>query len=271
MCVSSQPAELAKTRIAVWDAPRDEAGGRVVRHLAYANQVKNLAEGPNAMLLHIPAPGLGRANVNHSEDFPHFLDDLLSPPLPRSAPHPAAAMAEVFELGSVYTVVMAGDARTIPAALKKVAKERRPIIDPALMDWYAENFPARHWSIMLCCFNNRDAMSASPIIVWFDQDPIFSGRIIMPAIDAHSGGLPDLDSRVLTDHALGIGALKPLGPYLVSVQYRHTQTRPVPWLPRNVVRAGFNEVMPNGDFVLDELDWQKPPKFRRAHPTDLIT
>ena len=49
----------------------------------------------------------------------------------------------------------------------------------------------------LCCVDNAEAMQAKPLMLWYR--PLDEERLVLPAIDPHAGGVPDLGASVRTD------------------------------------------------------------------------
>src|SRR3989344_3480728 len=81
MCVSIAHADFYGTKICLNDTVIPELGGRV-HVLMYQNRTVTF-EGPNAMLLHIPAAEIGQANFIDTRSFPHVLDDMIKAVTPR--------------------------------------------------------------------------------------------------------------------------------------------------------------------------------------------
>src|SRR2546422_68401 len=170
MCVSVAPARLTGTILYVGRHTHPELGP--VEVLGYQNTVANLDTGPNAMLLHLPATGMTRANFLDTDDTPDVLRDLVDAlrpaawgaPAGRAVPAGPPPAVEVFDHG-VYTVVLAADPRDIPAALERVPDLKRPSLSPDLFDFYAETFP--DYPVALCCFDNADARRAAPLLMWY--------------------------------------------------------------------------------------------------------
>jgi hypothetical protein len=162
------------------------------------------------MLLHLPATGLTRDNlvpVGHDGEFPQRMLAAVRRPRTLSLGRSpllsaqAASIVQVFE-HDVYTVVLAEDPRLIPAALDRVPRRRRPRIADDLFGFYADRFP-RH-TVALCCFDNADAQRAKPLVFRYPvPDP---DVIVLPTVDAHTGGAPDLGALVAVDHWLIFGS-----------------------------------------------------------------
>jgi hypothetical protein len=263
MCVTAARAWLAST---VLYAAEVDVGGEGVHVLGYQNKVANKT-GPlarlmgkgsgNAMILPFPAePGsMTRDNVLDTEDCPNILQDIkwAVEEMPRghggAASLGGAAAVQVFTTG-IYTVVLARDARAIPKALGRVPAEKRPDLNPPLFDAYAIWYP--DWTIALCCFNNRQAALASPMLWWYrPRDP---QRLFAPALDCHTGAVPDLHAKVTVDHMVAFGSPE-LGENGKCVRYHDTIPPAVaPYLCERVIGGGFHKRMPNGDFVCRVAD-----------------
>jgi len=56
---------------------------------------------------------------------------------------------------------------------------------------------------VLCCFDNADIRESAPILLWYR--PTDPDRLVMPGIDAHTGGPPQLGTPVERDHVLVFG------------------------------------------------------------------
>jgi hypothetical protein len=165
----------------------------------------------------------------------------------------------VFESG-IYTVVLAADARAIPEALNHVPENKRPPLNDRLFDWYADAFPA--WPIALCCFNTAQAAKATPMLWWYE--PLAPARLFAPAIDCHTGDIPDLGALVDVDHWVIFGASEIEGGAEVSYSDR-IPDEVSRYLPERVIGAELRRRMPNGDFVADASDVRRAElEVRRA-------
>ena len=153
--------------------------------------------------------------------------------LSRSAAPPPKI--QVFHAAGIYTVVLAQDPRDIPSALHQVPRSKRPILNPALFDAYARWYP--EWTVALCCFNNRRAQLANPLLWWYQ--PMHPDRLFLPAVDCHTGDVPNLDAHVAVDHVIAVGSHRMSGGQRVI--YRDTVPKPVaPYLrPTLIGRAVY--------------------------------
>jgi hypothetical protein len=155
-----------------------------------------------------------------------------------------AKTVQVFDTG-IYTVVLAEDARDIPSALDRVPPEKRPALNPELFEAYAAWYPG--WTMALCCFSNADAVLADPLLWWYE--PMRPEVLFAPALDCHTGRVPDLRQDVAVDHALVVAARDLRG----AVRVRYSDDIPdsvKPYLAAGVVGARLAGWMRNGDFVL---------------------
>jgi hypothetical protein len=262
MCVTAARALLTGTALYAAEAITEE--GTRLHVLGYQNTVASLVGekgllskggSGNAMLLPFPAePGsMTSANVLDTEECPNILQDMKRavepPPRGLGKTVSVAAPVEVFSTG-IYTVVLARDARAIPGALPQVPAAKRPPLNADLFDAYARWYP--EWTVALCCFNNRQAALATPLLWWYR--PMDPRQLFAPALDCHSGHVPDLRARVKVDHVLAFSSpeLRERGR---CVPYQDPIPPAVaPYLHLRVIGAGFHQTMPNGDFVCQVAD-----------------
>lgn len=308
MCVTLAPARLSNTTLY---AAEVNAGDGIVHVLGYQNKAQSLVRPPssahrggrrvtddwdwespaprpepdevlggsgNAMLLPFPAkPGtMTHANVLETKQCPNILKDMAEAVRPRmrGAMLGGDAMSfgviaknvQVFDTG-IYTVVLASDARDIPSALSRVPAEKRPALNPELFEAYAEWYP--QWTMALCCFSNTDAVLADPLLWWYE--PMRPDFLFAPALDCHTGRVPDLSEKVAVDHTVVVAARDPR--YGVRVRYTdEIPGRIRPYIAENVIGEQFDAIMDNGDFVFRLKDLRQgefrpkrlqPPGVRR--------
>ncbi|GGU98879.1 hypothetical protein GCM10010182_14620 [Actinomadura cremea] len=244
--------------------------------LGYENTALNLADGPNAMLLHLPARTMTPDRfVPVGRRGGRVLAAMVEAvrPLARSAgaltmdwmSYDEPEAVQVFE-HDVYTVLLAGDPTLIPAALGRVPEHRRPRLDPALMEFYADHYPLH--SIAVCCFDNADARRAKPLLTWYE--PLDPDVLTAPALDAHTGGPPDPDEPVPTDHWVVFGTDEAPDGWGVPVGYeRGLRGKVRAFLPDTVLGAEFATAMPNGDFAIahDDLIEGRLDRIERLRPS----
>ncbi|MER7585858.1 hypothetical protein, partial [Kitasatospora sp. NPDC097691] len=159
---------------------------------------------------------------------------------------------QVFE-HDVYTVLLAADPTAIPVALRHVPAHRRPDLDPDLLRFYADHFPDH--TIAVCCFDNADAQRAKPLLLWYQ--PLDPDRLTVPALDSHTGTVPDLDAVVPVDHWVLLSTDQAPSGWGEPVDYpgsmRHSLRS---FLPDAVVGQYYGEGddLPNGDFTISHSD-----------------
>lgn len=239
--------------------------------LGYQNKAANLARTPNAMVLHIPAR-LTQDNfvdVGMGSDILTCMVEAINPPgygiSYGSADYAGAPPAvQVFE-HDIYTIVLASDPTQIPQALNRVPRNKRPTLDPALFDFYAQMYP--HHSIVLCCFDNSEAQLAKPLLLWYP--PPYADWIVTPALDCHTGGVPDLNAVVATDHWLVYGVDDAPLDIGERVVYPSAGRALRDFLPDRVVGMKHAWPAPNGDFALSiqDLHSNQLAGVQRVKPT----
>ncbi len=255
MCVSSSPAVFLGTTVVVSTAVHPTTGN-VIHVLSYANTVKNLGSGPNAMLIHFPSASvMGAGNVVDTSGFPGYIDDIRTAVQPRTRSFGGMGGSvskgfAIFETG-IYTVIMAENASYVPKALKLVPEAKRPDIDPELFSWYHKKWS--EWPLALCCFNNAEATQATPMLWWYY--PRYQDRMMAPAIDCHTGGVPNMNAQVNVDHWVIVGAQQETHRGMTRVAYQNVHQIPQfaqEILPKYVVGMQFTGQMPNGDFLISQ-------------------
>ncbi len=258
MCVSMHPAEFSGTTLYVGRRRHPEHG--LVHVLGYRNTAANRADGPNAMLLHLPARGMTQANFLDVGDSTDVLDRMVDAVRPRSvAAGGMAAMdwmggdggrVEVFE-HDIYTVMLAADPTDLPAALGRVPAHKRPALNPELMRFYAERYPGH--ALAVCCFDNASAAQAKPLLMWYE--PLDPEVLVAPALDAHTGRPPGMVGKVPVDHWVLFGSDESPALWGEPVEYgpgmRHGLRA---FLPDRVVGRRYEGLLPNGDFAVRHED-----------------
>ncbi|TGN76629.1 hypothetical protein E5083_15720 [Streptomyces bauhiniae] len=258
MCISTGAADFSGT--IVYCGRREHPEHGLIHVLGYQNTAVNLAEGPNAMVLHLPVAG--RLTERHflsagrSADVLRRMVDAVETAAVRDEGiawmGAEAEAVQVFE-HDVYTVLLADDPTALPAVLGRVPAHRRPRLDPELLRFYAEHFP--HHTFAVCCFDNADARRAKPLLLWYP--PLDPDRLTAPALDCHTGGAPDPDADVLVDHWVLFSSDQAPDGWGVPVEYpadmRH---RLRAFLPGAVVgrKYGDGPALPNGDFSIGHQD-----------------
>ena len=259
MCCSMRPARFEETIVYVGEVEHPVYG--LVHTLGYQNSVVNLATGPNAMILHIPAGvAMTQDNFIVTENCPRILRDMvdalkppvvpLGEPVYRTAIGAKSSPVHVFD-HDIYTVVLSEDASLIPEALSRVPVEKRPAINQPLFDFYADEFPG--WSVALCCFDNKQASQAAPMFMHYK--PMDDGSMHWPSLDCHTGDVPDVNAMVAVDHWIIAGSHRMDPDGGVAVRYSGDCDPDVrAFLPNHVIGRHFKTMLHNGDFVIDPED-----------------
>jgi hypothetical protein len=226
---------------------------------------------PNAMILPFPAEtAMGPANIIDTRDCKKILDDYNESTRPkrRSVTNEFGAgvadfsdSVQVFQSGN-YHVVLAANATalSIQAALQTVPAEKRPSISKEMIEGYLRLYGG--WTIAICCFSGT--VEAEPLLWWYE--PRDATKLFLPTLDAHDGGAPNVDVKVLADHVLIVGSSETLP----GVRVEFTDTIPEtikPFLtPKAYQRAYYGE-LPNGDFYLPVDQLRKGSvEFQRIAP-----
>ncbi len=164
----------------------------------------------------------------------------------------------VFNSG-IYTVVLAADASQIPSVLNKVPETKRPKLNHEIFDAYSKWY--KGWTIALCCFDNRDAQKSSPMLWWYE--PQHPDLLFFPALDAHDGKPPILDTTVQVDHCLVVASDKADGwqdpiRWIQSPwrSFRYDKDSPVvrEFIPHRLMGQLYHGPMPQGDFLFRTED-----------------
>jgi hypothetical protein len=277
MCCSVSPGiPVHFSNTVLYAAEMLRENGDIVHVLGYQNKAQNNAgkaqgvgawfrqmfgkPSANAMILPFPAvpQSMSKANVLNTKACPDILQEMaqaLAPPFqhqPRAFALAAAAApqarVQVFEAAGIYTVVLAQDARDIPAALDQVPEEKRPALNPELFAAYAEWYPG--WTIALCCFNNEKAALAHPMLWWYQT--MFANHLFLPTLDGHTGDVPDLKAQVAVDHTLAVSSyqMKDGNPVFYTGNIMAIDS----YLARKVIGEKYYREMTNGDFVCNLND-----------------
>ncbi len=258
MCVSLSRARFAETVVMNAEVKHPTHG--LIHTLVYQNLVVNLDQGPNAMILHLPAIGeLTPANLLDTRQARHLARDLesaiIAPSLSRSLGMPRLLSAgeprgivHTFEF-DVYSVVLAQYPSDVPAALSRVPADRRPAINNEIFSFYERVYPG-NW-LALCCFNNRDAKLAAPLMFWYH--PSNPRELRVPAIDAHDGSPPRVGELVDVDHAVIFGSHRLVERGQV-VRYTDQLGGLADFLPQRIIGERATGRRPNGDWAIPVED-----------------
>lgn len=271
-CCSLWPARFSDTRGYVAEAMMK---GQRVHLLGYSNRAKNLAikggkTRGNAMFLPIPAvPGtMSEQNLLDMSKAKNVLKDMeLS--LNKNwqwqrrgdtkALFTLSPEVQVFEHG-VYTIVLAQRPSAIPLALSRVPERKRPMLNPKIFEAYEKWYPK--WTFALCCFDNKDSKDAEPMLWWYQS--MFPQVLFFPALDCHTGAVPDLKATVDVDHFLAASSpeldllrnSKEDPDELGKVFYTDSAIPPAvkQLLPKNVIGTTMKGDFEQGDFLVNVND-----------------
>ncbi|MFI9250020.1 hypothetical protein [Streptomyces sp. NPDC053069] len=257
MCISTGEAAFSGTILYCGRQHHPVHG--LIHVMGYQNTAVNLADGPNAMLLHLPTRQLTAEqfiSVGRSGD---VLQRMVAAVETADAEDDGIAWmgadpqpVQVFEY-DVYTVLLASDPTLVPAALQRVPPHRRPALHPDLLRFYADSFPDH--TIAVCCFDNADAQRARPLLLWYP--PLDPDRLVLPALDSHTGGPPDLDAEVPVDHWVLLSTDRGPSGWGVALDHPRTMRHSLrAFLPGTVVGRHYSRgrSLPNGDFAISHED-----------------
>jgi hypothetical protein len=216
MCITSGPAVLSKTRILSFKVDENK------HFLSYSNSAKNLSNKPNAMIL--PVPGtVKQSDFVDTTAFPKFMEHLEEALTPRQRggsflggqskgidlnarriTHFQSGMYEVFiaagGTGPALVGMLQGKKHPVQEALKVLQPSKRPEISKELLEWYDKFYPG--WDLVVCVFGADKVMESQPIAFTYRPLPEWKDALFYPAVDSHSGGIPDLNEDVDVDHFL---------------------------------------------------------------------
>ncbi|WP_210588625.1 hypothetical protein [Streptomyces sp. GESEQ-35] len=223
MCISTGEAAFSGT--IVYCGRQHHPVHGLIHVLGYQNTAANLADGPNAMLLHLPTRQLTPRHFLSAGRTGDVLHRMVA------AVESAAAAADdiawmstepqpvqVFD-HDIYTVLLAADPTAVTAALRQVPPHRRPDLDPDLLRFYADHFPDH--TIAVCCFDNADAQRAKPLLLWYA--PSNGSNSVSSTEGLFRGGWPTC--AVACPHARP-GRLRPRSCW---ARRRHTQRQGRAW------------------------------------------
>ncbi len=255
MCCTFGKAELSNTIVYAGEALKDN---KLVHVLGYQNTVENLQRGPNAMILPFPTDVvMTEANLLDTKNSKKCLKDI-SEVIKQSYDDDRLGVSFsksfkrsiVFDYG-IYTIILAESASAIKDSLEKVPKNKRPLINLELIDAYNKWYP--NWPIAVCCFDSKDQSESEPLVWWYE--PKDKDNLFVPALDSHTGYIPDLKNRVYTDHSVAFGStISPVG---ADVTYSDNISESLKnFLPSKVIGKEFKRPMINGDFSLSLNDYR---------------
>lgn len=281
MCVSIEKAAFSGTIIYIGEV---EVDGKVLNVLGYGNKAKNLSESPNAMLLHFPAKNnLSKESILDMSECDDILDvmkdttdtgDFMG--MSRGVSFSTPKSVEFVQHG-IYDILISRNAKDIPSALEQISPEKRPRLKPELFDFYAETFP--DWAIALCCFNNKDTSGSDPLFWWYEPKEEID-YFVFPAIDAHDGGLPNLDIQVDRDQYLVFGSYQ-MGENIGFSNWIKDELPEAvkPFITNQIVGVQIpnrgGKLRTNGDFVVGKEDARMGKLdlgkiLRSRHPAEYV-
>jgi hypothetical protein len=251
MCISTAEAFFGGTTILISETTIND---KRIHVLGYQNTARNLAVGPNAMIIMIPTiESLTSKNLIDTTGCKKIFQNMMEAirPVERSAKKIGLEMmglssqVEVFTSG-IYTIATASDPRMIPAALHKIPENKRPAINLELFEFLG--VARKGWQFALCCFDNKEEAKADPLVWWYE--PTDEDNFILPGIDCHTGGIPSATELVQRDHWLIFGSDR----FEAGMSSRVTYGRNIPdsvmqYLPKSVVGCKISNRGKNGDFI----------------------
>ena len=247
MCVTTLKSRLSKTRIGVWDVEHPDYGYRHV--LAYQNRVKNLVPSPNCMMLHIPTQEtLTPDFIINTEDNVELLVNMSKDIFGWSRSlEPSDNF--VVQMG-VYHIALLNqlNSMAVQESLHEIPKEKRPEIPESFLEFYQKQFP--NFPLILCCFNNQDALDASPIMVHFE--PKHKDVFMFNTLDSH-GDLPEIGKEITFHQTIITGSyqLQEEGNGFRPFTYHNVNEDLLRWLPSYGIAAKLENTLPNKDLLIE--------------------
>ena len=251
MCITSLEALLADTIVGVWDIDHPEYGYRHV--LAYQNVAKNLGDGPNCMLLHIPTyEPLTEACMINTENDKTFLANMYKDADFSKGVFGARSIS-IVQMG-IYDIALLNEpsAEHLEQALSMIPAEKRPEIRPEFMSFFQETFPG--FPLVLCCFNNEDIKAASPVMVHFE--PAFPQTFMFNTLDSH-GSIPVLGEEVPFHQKIVVGSQRVTEQFGTYATFKHEGVSEalLPFLPKfGFSTCFYSEKIPNSDILIDNAE-----------------
>lgn len=265
MCVTTDFASLTETVIGAWEIEHPKHGYRHV--LAYQNSPQNLSPMPNCMLLHIPAAKdiLPEHIIDTSaEQDRHFLKEVAGQIKNQgsrgvgleygAASRGMDSVNYVTQMG-IYHIAILNYPKSYGQALAGIPADKRPNIPQEFIDFYTENYD--RYRLVLCCFNNRDAAEASPIMLHYA--PLYPGTLMLPIIEGH-GDLPLLGTPINGERIVMFGSHKMDGNNrnVFFMQSRGCSPGVAEFLPRFVIGKHIKNNMFNMDLFYHCNDLTHP-------------
>lgn len=249
MCLSSAPARFNDTLLYAGVAP---SGAHVI---GYQNTATNLAVGANCMMLPMQSlDPMGPANILDTRSCKNILRDMRTAlmPVSKGLTRGGGSFAldsmsvQVFD-HDIYTIALGLVGADFGRALASVSPDRRPSISREILDFWARHYRGYH--LALCCFNNRDAQQAAPMLWCYN--PAVPETLVAPAVDGHDGHAPRPGAPVDLDHFL----MASCPDISQAAEISYTDRIPAPLravLPTRAVGQSYEGYEgPNGDFLID--------------------
>lgn len=153
----------------------------------------------------------------------------------------------VFLKFDIYDIVIAQNARDIPAVLPQIVPEKRPKVNDAvfqvLHDWY-------DCPVAVCCFNGAQSGESKPLAFAFE--PLNPDQIVVYTLDGHDGAPPKPNSLVKLDHTIFVGSHVTDAKHCASIEYTDSISDDLrPYMLDHVMGLTVVGAMENGDIVFD--------------------
>ena len=277
MCCSAWPVTFSRTITGTWEVLVED---RLMHVLLYQNRIGKpafaadytkpawaeppppkpdeivLPEGQGNCLI-IPLIGhWSSIRLLNTFDTPNLLEDISKaiflPIITRSAGPVASAGGWggsggglVFLQFDIYDIVIAENARDIPAAIKEINPLKRPKVNTqvfsVLDDWYG-------CPVAVCCFNNVQSGDAKPLAFAFE--PLYPDTLVVYTLDGHDGKPPAPNEIVKVDHDIFVGSYLMKADSFADVKYTDEIPDHLrPYILNKLLGTKVQTQMENGDFV----------------------
>jgi hypothetical protein len=118
------------------------------------------------------------------------------------------------------------------------------------MAFYAAFYPDH--AVLLCCFDNAEAERAKPLLLWYQpQEP---DLLVAPALDCHTGAVPDLTELVDVDHQVLFGTDAAEPGWGRPIHYGDMADAVRAYLPDSALGVRYRSRLVNGDFAIAHDD-----------------
>jgi hypothetical protein len=249
MCISLGPAKFSGT-ILYGGLTTHPISGATIQVTGYQNTALNEADGPNAMLLRVPAASAMAAdNFLDTGNDREILNDMVAALSPRLLGMSFGAdflgdakNVLMFDHG-IYTILVARNAADLYPALDGVPAAKRPALERELFEFCQSEDP--NMTNILACFDTKTAQESEPLLFWYE--PQDASILHLPAMDAHTGGAPDLTRPVDADTWVIVDPGADAGVSTASIVDGATPSLR-PFLPRQLTGRSYAGKQQNGDF-----------------------